>query len=324
MPNKAKHAFGSSSAILSALQDGKINARDVLFLDENTANPKVGWIDKSGNPVVIDTQKVVVVDEESLPEIGEVGKIYIFGEDGYFWNGKDFINLCKPTDVTELKSSIEALESVIVKNAEDAKSYTDEKFAEALEIAENLYEHVKYEISHKPEGTIVSYRDREIRVMCPVDTVWTKQNVGATGNANMHYMGFKAYAPKGAVSFKEGDRGVIIDEMFTFDDDFAGTDEYGRNYSICWFALASCKDDVWTYYGANSSKEKYIGWDYIVEWYDANGVMIASDSVRINLSNEECHFANEPYYVGSIKKEFDTKIEEKIAEVESAYEVIEF
>ena len=53
MANKAKHAFGSSDAVLQALQDGKINSRDILFLDEDTDNPKVGWITKSGEVVIV-------------------------------------------------------------------------------------------------------------------------------------------------------------------------------------------------------------------------------------------------------------------------------
>ena len=168
--------------------------------------------------------------------------------------------------------------------------------------ANAVFERVKYEISSKPEGTLVDYRDKEIRVMCPVDTKWVKQNVGMGGNGSMYYMGFKAYAPEGAVSFKEGDRGVIVDEMFTFDDAFAGIDEYGRKYSICWLALASYDGDTdsWTYFGKNSSAKKYIGWTYCVEWYDADGIMISSDSVRINLSNESCHNVIEPYYVSNM------------------------
>jgi len=164
--------------------------------------------------------------------------------------------------------------------------------------------HIKYEISSKPEGALVDYRDKEIRVMCPADTKWVKQDVGSTGHANMYYMGFKAYAPAGAVSFKEGDQGVIVDEMFDFNGDFAGTDEYGRNYSIVWLALASYDEatDTWTYFGKNSSAKKYIGWTYVVEWYDANGKVIDSDSIRINLSNESCHNVVEPYYMGSVVK----------------------
>ena len=187
----------------------------------------------------------------------------------------------------------------------------------------NTCEQVKYEISTKPEGTLVNYSDHEIRVMCPVDTKWTKQNVGVTGNANMYYMGFKAYAPEGAVSFKEGDRGVIIDEMFGFDDDFAGTDEFGRNYSICWLALASYdeKTDSWTYFGKNSSVEKYIGWDYCVEWFDSNGVKIAADQIRINLSNESCHNNSVPSYMNKY-----ATIEQiaKFEEILTWNEIIEF
>lgn len=161
---------------------------------------------------------------------------------------------------------------------------------------------VKYEISSKPEGTLVNYGEKEIRVMCPVGTKWTKQNVGSAGNANMYYMGFKAYAPDGAVSFKEGDHGVIVDEMFTFDNDFAGTDEFGRNYSICWLPLAYYNEttDTWTYFGEQSTTDKYIGWTYVVEWYNSDGIIISSDSIRINLSNDKCHHSIEPYYVNEI------------------------
>lgn len=170
--------------------------------------------------------------------------------------------------------------------------------------AKAMFEHVKFEISHKPEGALVDYRENEIRVMVPADHQWTKQNVGGTGNANMYYMGFKAYAPEGATSFKEGDRGVIVDQMFTFDDDFAGIDEFGRKYSICWFALASYDEasDKWNYFGKTSSFKKYLGWDYVVEWYDVNGVKIGADSIRINLSNESCHLINEPYYMANVVK----------------------
>lgn len=111
MPKKTKFGFGSSSAVLQALQDGKINARDILLLDENTSAPKFGWVNLQNEPVIIDTEQVVVVESESLPESGEEGKIYIFNEDGYFWNGTEFVNLCKPTDVSELKTQVAGLET---------------------------------------------------------------------------------------------------------------------------------------------------------------------------------------------------------------------
>ena len=113
----------------------------------------------------------------------------------------------------------------------------------------------------------------------------------------LYYIGFKAYAPDGAVSFKE-DLGTVItdDTMYYFNDDFASTDVYGRNYSIVWLPVAKHNDDdTWTYYGANSSASKYIGWYYSVEWYGTDGKVIASDTIRINL-------ANEPYYMANVVK----------------------
>lgn len=47
MADRAKHAFGSLADVEMALQSGKINAYDILFLDGDT-EPKVGWIDKNG------------------------------------------------------------------------------------------------------------------------------------------------------------------------------------------------------------------------------------------------------------------------------------
>ena len=124
----------------------------------------------------------------------------------------------------------------------------------------SCYRPIKYEITNTPKGTIIDYdRCKEIRVFCPEYVEFKKQNVGATGNSNMYYMSFKAYAPEGAKYFKEGDRGVIVDELHTFKEDFSGTDEFGRNYSICWLALASFNESTgeWTYFGKNSTDENH-------------------------------------------------------------------
>ena len=180
----------------------------------------------------------------------------------------------------------------------------------------------KYDISGTPMGTLVDYRDHEIRVMCPSNATFVKQSVGASGNANMYYMAFKAYAPEGAVSFKEGDRGVVVDEMHTFDEQFSGVDEFGRKYSVCWLALASYDtvSDTWAYFGKNSTEAKYIGWDYVVEWYNENGVKIGFDTVRINLSNEGCHYNNKPYYMANYVTSADIEaVKESVAQANESY-----
>lgn len=47
MAMKARHAFGNLSEVQSALNLGKIDAYDILFLDGDT-NPKIGWVDANG------------------------------------------------------------------------------------------------------------------------------------------------------------------------------------------------------------------------------------------------------------------------------------
>lgn len=167
----------------------------------------------------------------------------------------------------------------------------------------NLYaitQPIKYEVTSSMPGMKVRYSDQEIRVMFPADTQWTSQQVGSTGNSNMHYFAFKAYAPSNAVSFKEDTAEIIGDQtMHSFENNsFAGIDKYGRKYSIVWLAAASNNNGTWTYFGANSTKEHYMGWYYNVEWYNADGEIIGSDLIRINLSNEDCHDVAEPYYMG--------------------------
>lgn len=171
--------------------------------------------------------------------------------------------------------------------------------ADLMAMVKACYRPVKYNISNTPKGTMVDYREKEIRIFCPEGTVFTKQNVGEGGSENIYYMTFTSYAPEGAVTFKEGDRGVLVDELLDFKNTAGtGVDKFGRKYKNHWFALASynATTDSWTYYGANSNVAKYIGWTYIVEWYDADGNVIDTDKIRINLSNKDCHLTLEPYY----------------------------
>lgn len=306
---RSRHAFGSLANVDAAIDQGLIDAYDILFLNEG----KIGWIDKDGNKVILEEKKRVVT-VEALPKTGEKDIVYICGTKFYFWDGEKFTS---PEDLRgmseeEVDVKLDKVETKIVNNV---NAYTDGRI--------ETTEKIKFEVVGKPVGTLVNYGDKEIRVMCPKDTAWEKQNVGATGNSNIYYMEFRAYAPEGAVSFKEGDRGVIIDKMFTFDDDFAGTDEHGRNYSVCWLALALYDESngTWKYYGEDSSVSKYVGWTYVVEWYDKDGVKLAHDFVRINLANEECYDHIEPYYINGTLNAANEYTDKQIAR---AITVIEF
>ena len=174
--------------------------------------------------------------------------------------------------------------------------------SESEKKADAIYEHVKYEVADVPVGTLVDYRDKEIRIMVPANAQFTKQSVGAGGDANSYYCTFKTYAPNdSAVGYIEHLNGKVDKEVLTD----LKTDEYGRRYQPTWLALATYDETIgtWNYYGKNSSAKKYIGYDYRIDWYDANGVVIASDKIRINLSNEDCHHTVEPFYMTNVVRE---------------------
>ena len=145
--------------------------------------------------------------------------------DNVAWNGESwdklagFIDLSKYATIEDLA----ALEVGISKN-EVKKSYKE----------------IKYEVKKPSDKVLVDYRDKEIRIMFPEDMEWTLQNVGAEGNSNMYYFEFRAYAPEGAVSFKEDDKKVIEDAtMYYFEGNkFAGIDEFGRKFSRMYLAAA--------------------------------------------------------------------------------------
>lgn len=140
-------------------------------------------------------------------------------------------------------------------------------------------EEPKHVIAGVPEGTKVDYLDGEIRIMCPVDAEFKQQEVGENGNPNIFYMSMTTKAPEGAVAFNEVD----------------GSGNESKNEPVVngkktiWLALAMLSGGSWIYYGKNSNGINYIGWDYVIEWLDAEGKVIRVDKVRINLTNEGCH-----------------------------------
>lgn len=214
------------------------------------------------------------------------------------------------------------------------------------------YEEIKYEITDVPVGTLVNYRDGEIRICCASDAEYHLQSVGSGGDANTYYVTLKTYCyDDNVVGYKETLNGQSDAEILTD----LREDAYGRRYQPTWLGVAKYDEtsDTWTYYGASSTASKMIGWDYTIQFFDANNVMIASNSVRINLSNEDCHSSIKPYYGASetevieatveevveekvtVKVEeavttanayTDAQIEAKLAEIEEAvsYEIVEF
>ena len=211
------------------------------------------------------------------------------------------------TKIGNLETKAEELEAKDVTLAEQIEALR--KQIEAIEIPEECDCGDKYEVADAPIGTLVDYRDEEIRIMCPSDAVFTKQAVGTGGDPNSYYVTFKTYVPNDDVAgYIEHLNGQVDDEILTT----FSTNEDGRRYQPTWLAIAKYDENtgVWNYYGKNSTKDKYIGWNYQIDWYNSEGVIISSDCIRINLSNEECHYIIEPYYLTGIKTQINDVVEQ--------------
>lgn len=308
MADKAKHAFGALERVDENIANGTLDAYDILFVKDANGKPYVGWIDKNGNKVVVD-------DSAELAELENQIATKANAEEVKSLEGR----IAEKANATEVNTKIE---TAVADSLSAANAYTN-KIVEAA-----MDEHLtkKYEVANVPVGTLVDYKESEIRIMCPADAAFTKQAVGTGGDPDSYYITFKTYAPSDdAVGYIEHLNGQSDSEILTA----FSVDEFGRRYQPTWLAVAkyNAETNAWTYYGASSDKDRYIGWDYRIDWYNANNVMIVSDSIRISLSNESCHSEIKPYYVRDMMKTAnaytDAQIEAKITEM-SAIEVIEF
>jgi hypothetical protein len=160
---------------------------------------------------------------------------------------------------------------------------------------------LKYEVV-PVEGLIVDYRDKEIRLNTQRVTP-THQSVGETGNPNMYYVTFKAYAPEGAVSVIEGNNGQMDTEASEL-----STDASGRKYTVIWAAIANYSNGVWTKWGDSSTVDKYLGFLYAFNWLDEKGNTIQMDQVRVILTNDSCHTDLVPDIIAR-------RIDEKVKEI---------
>lgn len=251
-----------------------------------------------------------------MPNDADQGDLWEISEDNseWCWNGEKWFEYgntkgIKPVAYAEINENQLEIDDTkrlnIIGVNSDLVSYRNKKLNESLP---DLFISRKYEIVNGLfSDTLVNYRSEEIRVMFTQGTMFTEQ-VGTGGDINKYYIGFRAYAPDNAVGFREDLAKTIADKtIYRFDDnDFAGIDEYGRRYSVVWLPVAMHEQDgTWTYFGASSANGQYIGWYYSVEWYDDTDKVIAADTVRINLSNEDCHTNSEPYYMQEYAKTAD-------------------
>lgn len=105
--DKSRHAFGNSQNLQNALNQGSIDAYDILFLDGDT-NPNIGWVDKNGViRKVVDKAQIVRVDELPTSE-GDENVVYVYQNAGYVWDTttSQCVPLAKSEDLTVLENQV--------------------------------------------------------------------------------------------------------------------------------------------------------------------------------------------------------------------------
>lgn len=114
MANKAKHAFGSSENVDTALSSGKIDAYDILFLDGAT-EPKIGWIDKNGNKVIVEDKEQIVRVTELPTENGDSNVLYVYNNLGYVWDAEQLkcVPVAEGADISELETDVANLKTAM-------------------------------------------------------------------------------------------------------------------------------------------------------------------------------------------------------------------
>lgn len=171
-----------------------------------------------------------------------------------------------------------------------------EKLGFSVQDLEELFEQNKYKILKAPENTLCKITDYEIRIMCPEGTNWDAQNKIGT----ISYIELRVYAPRQANGYKHNftdSKQPLVDK-----------DEFDRPYITLLIPVAEYIDSAWVYYGAESTTIHYIGEDGIIDWYSDDN-LIKTESIRINLSNENCHSNNRPYFMGQI--DIDTLVQKE-------------
>lgn len=132
MADRAKHAFGNSENLTTALESGAIDAYDILFLDGET-EPKIGWVDKNG-VIRLVQDKVQIVRVNELPTAdGDENVVYIYNNEGYIWDGTQCVSLSKTADLSALEAEIA---TKISADEVDAKIETAISEAVSVEIVE--------------------------------------------------------------------------------------------------------------------------------------------------------------------------------------------
>ena len=112
MAEKARHAFGSTGNLESAVASGAIDAYDILFLD-GESDPKVGWIDKNGVIRIVESKSQVKRVDDLPVSDGDADVVYIYNNEAFIWDGEKCVSMSKPANLVDLEEQVSKIETQI-------------------------------------------------------------------------------------------------------------------------------------------------------------------------------------------------------------------
>lgn len=105
--NQAKHAYGNSENLMRAVENGSVDAYDILFLDGDT-DPKIGWVDKNGEVKIVKNGGNQIVRVDELPTSnGDANVMYVYNNQCYMWDGNKCVLVSSSVESEEAQEIIE-------------------------------------------------------------------------------------------------------------------------------------------------------------------------------------------------------------------------
>ena len=136
---KAKHAFGALENIDSAISAGKIDAYDILFVKDANEKPYVGWIDKSGNKVIVNNDaEFAALESEIAKKANSSDVTALETEIATKANADDVESLGSQIDAKADATEVAELEAEIATKVDAAtvKTMIDNATVGAIEVIE--------------------------------------------------------------------------------------------------------------------------------------------------------------------------------------------
>ena len=317
-------ATANMAGLMSAEDKQKLDALSGVtgamhFLGVSSTNPADGVITIEGEVVVPNSGDIVIYESKEFICDKNGNLVELGDESVYLTIANADTNFLKKADAENIYVKKEDAEAEH-KALQDAISLIDVK---DIAWGKDNANGTKFEVISAVKGFLTNEAQNDLRVYIPKNSEYKLQNVGAGGAANQFYMTVRAWSPVAEVTAcRKGDV-AKYNEHFTDMESIKIDAESGRPYVDFWLAIAYTNDEgtTWNEYADLSVGTKYIGYNWLVEWYNGEE-LVASGSKKITLvNNYDMLYNGKDWYIPALEaklEETTAKLEETNAKLEEA------